>query len=47
MDIRNVIGIYVIYIISIFNGVLFINFYVLFKLECFIDILFCFVGEKF
>lgn len=33
MDIRNTIGIPVTYIVSILNGALFTNFYVLFKSE--------------
>lgn len=33
MDIRNATGSHVTYIVSIFNGALFTNFYVLFKLE--------------
>lgn len=47
MDIRNATGTHVTYIISIFNGALFTNLYVLLKLECLIDTLFCFAGEKF
>lgn len=41
MDIRKAIGTHVTYIISIFNGVLFTNLYVLFKLGHYIDTLFC------
>lgn len=55
MDIRNAIGTHITYIVSIFNGALFTNFYLLLKLEhnvCKIhnniyntyNILFCFTG---
>lgn len=46
MDIRKAIGTHVTYIISIFNGVLFSNLYVLFKLGHHIDTLFCFKRRK-
>lgn len=46
MDIRNATGTHVTYIISIFNGALFTNLYVLFKLEHHIVTLFCFTGGK-
>lgn len=46
MDIRKAIGTHVTYIISIFNGVLFTNLYVLFKLGHHIDTLFCFNRGK-
>lgn len=46
MDIRKATGTHVTYIISIFNGVLFTNLYVLFKLGHHIDTLFSFNRGK-